>query len=283
VSATDSGSKSSLAQTPLNAPTVFNFWYPDYKYPGPLASAGMTTPEFQLTSDTTVAQQMNFLAGGLLNNAIAGTASPTYWTSPFPTQITAPTGGTPFSSTLSPQLQMIARLIEAGRRSVASGGFGMKRQIFFCQVGGYDLHGNQTPGPDQATVGAHANLLAELSQCMLAFQRAMQQLGVANNVTAFTASDFGRTLPCNGKGSDHGWGSHHLIFGGAVRGGRTYGRFPVLAVNGPDDTSTGRFIPTAAIDQYFATLAAWFGVDSGNLPLVFPNLSRFPAANLGFV
>ena len=121
----------------------------------------------------------------------------------------------------------------------------MKRQIFFCQVGGYDTHTNQTQGAGLTTVGSHANLLAELSQGMFAFQRAMEQLGLSNNVTAFTSSDFGRTFPCNGGGTDHGWGSHHLILGGAVNGQRTYGKFPTLAVNGPDDTNTGRWIPTA--------------------------------------
>jgi uncharacterized protein (DUF1501 family) len=221
--------------------------------------------------------------GGLLNAAITPTAAAGYWTTPFPTTVTSPTGGTPFNSNLASQLRMVARLIEAGNRSAVSGGFGMRRQIFFCQVGGYDLHSGQTPGPGQTTLGSHANLLAELSQGLYAFQRAMEQLGLSNNVTTFTASDFGRTFPCNGQGSDHGWGSHHLILGGAVNGRRTYGRFPTLAVNGPDDTSTGRWIPTTAIDQYFATLASWFGVDSGNLNTVFPNLNRFATSNLGFV
>lgn len=221
--------------------------------------------------------------GGMLNAAIASTAATDYWTVPFPTTVTSPTGGTQFNSQLSSQLRMIARMIEAGSRAAANGGFGMKRQIFFCEVGGYDLHSGQTPGPGQTTIGAHANLLAELSQGLFAFQRAMEQLGLSSNVTTFTASDFGRTLPCNGNGSDHGWGSHHLILGGAVNGQRTYGRFPTLAINGPDDTNTGRWIPSTSIDQYFATLATWFGVDSGNLPNVFPNLGRFSAPNLGFV
>jgi uncharacterized protein (DUF1501 family) len=221
--------------------------------------------------------------GGLLNTAIAGTAASNYWTVPFPSTVTSPTGGTPFNSYLSSQMRMIARLIEAGARASANGGFEMKRQIFFCQVGGYDLHAGQTPGPGQTTVGSHANLLAELSQSMFAFQRAMEQLGLSNNVTTFTSSDFGRTLPCNADGSDHGWGGHHMVMGGAVNGRRTYGRFPTLAVNGPDDTSTGRWIPTTAVDQYFATLASWFGVDSGNLNTVFPNLNRFSTPNLGFV
>lgn len=221
--------------------------------------------------------------GGLLNAAIAPTADPAFWTVPFSTTVTSPTGGTPFNSSLVSQMRMVARLIEAGSRGVGSGGFGMRRQIFFCQVGGYDTHSGQTPGPGQAAVGSHANLLAELSQGLHAFQRAMEQLGLSNNVTTFTASDFGRTFPCNGTGSDHGWGAHHLIVGGAVNGRRTYGRFPTLAVNGPDDTSTGRWIPTTAIDQYFATLATWFGVDAGNLATVFPNLGRFSTSNLGFV
>jgi uncharacterized protein (DUF1501 family) len=225
--------------------------------------------------------------GSLLNMAIAGTAAANFWATPFPTTVTSPTGGNAFTSSLCAQLRMIARLIEAGSRPLASGGFGMKRQIFFCQVGGYDLHTGQTNyttgSPNNVLVGPHANLLAELSQGMFAFQRAMEQLGLANKVTSFTASDFGRTFPCNGQGSDHGWGSHHFILGGAVNGGQAYGKFPTLTVNGPDDTNTGRWIPTTAIDQYFATLATWFGVDAGNLATVFPNLGRFATPNLGFV
>lgn len=225
--------------------------------------------------------------GALLNNAISGTSNASYWTTPFPTKITPPEGGAAFTSTLSPQLQMVARLIAAGNSPLANGGFGMKRQIFFCQIGGYDLHTGQTDysnnDPNNVLVGAHTNLLAELSQSMLAFQRAMEQLGLSDSVTSFTASDFGRTFPSNGEGSDHGWGSHHLILGGAVNGQRTYGQFPALAINGPNDTSTGRWIPTTAIDQYFATLATWFGVDSGNLSTVFPNIGRFATPNLGFI
>jgi uncharacterized protein (DUF1501 family) len=242
----------------------------------------LPAPNLQVQAYADVAEHA-IQTGGLLNAAITTTSDPAYWTVPFPTTVTSPTGGTAFSSSLASQLRMVARLIEAGSRSAVNGGFGMRRQIFFCQVGGYDTHSGQTPGPGQSTVGSHANLLAELSQGLHAFQRAMEQLGLSNNVTTFTASDFGRTFPCNGTGSDHGWGSHHLILGGAVNGRRTYGRFPTLTVNGPDDTSTGRWIPTTAIDQYFATLASWFGVDESNLPTVFPNLGRFSTPNLGFV
>jgi len=243
---------------------------------------GLPYQNMQAQAYAKVAQH-SIQTGALLNNAISATSAANYWTTPFPAQITSPTGGNPFNSSLSAQLRMVARLIEAGKRSQAAGGFGMKRQIFFCQVGGYDLHTGQTPGPGSATIGAHANLLAEISQCMFVFQRAMEQLGVSDKVTTFTSSDFGRTFPSNGQGSDHGWGSHHLIMGGAVNGQRTYGKFPTLALNGPDDTSTGRWIPTTACDQYFATLATWFGVDSSNLPTVFPNLGRFSTPNLGFV
>ena len=225
--------------------------------------------------------------GALLNNAISNTVAATFWSNSFPTKITPPEGGTAFTSALSPQLEMVARLIAAGSTPVANGGFGMKRQIFFVQVGGYDLHTGQTNysanSPNDVLLGAHTNLLAELSQSMYAFQRAMEQLGLSRQVTSFTASDFSRTFPSNGQGSDHGWGSHHLILGGAVNGQKTYGTFPDLAVNGPDDTGTGRWIPTTAIDQYFATIASWFGVDSSNLSTVFPNIGRFANPNLGFV
>jgi uncharacterized protein (DUF1501 family) len=224
----------------------------------------------------------------LLNTAIAGTSSASYWTTPFPVKITPPeTGATAFTSTLSPQLEMVARLIAAGNTPLASGGFGMKRQIFFVQVGGYDLHTGQTnytaSNPNGVLLGAHTNLLAELSQSMYAFQRAMEQLGLSQQVTSFTMSDFSRTFPSNGQGSDHGWGSHHLILGGSVIGQNTYGTFPVQTVNGPNDTGTGRWIPTTATDQYFATLATWFGVDPDNLTTIFPNVGRFATSNLGFM
>ncbi|HTY88867.1 MAG TPA: DUF1501 domain-containing protein [Candidatus Acidoferrum sp.] len=246
---------------------------------------GLNYPNLQEQAYAGVAQH-SIQTGSLLNNAITNTAG-SYWSNPFPTTVTNLLSSTRFGSTLAPQLQMVARLIEAGSRATANGGFGMKRQIFFCQVGGYDLHTGQTNysvnNPNNVIVGAHSNLLTELSQSLYAFQRAMEQLGLAQQVTAFTASDFSRTFPSNGQGSDHGWGSHHLIVGGAVKGGKTYGTFPTLAVNGPDDTGTGRWIPTTAIDQYFATLATWFGVDNSNLATIFPNLGRFGTSNVGFI
>jgi uncharacterized protein (DUF1501 family) len=262
---------------------------------------GLPYPNLQAQAYADVANH-SINSGTLLNAAIQATADPVttpakqFWTTPFPGsgtfQVVTPTSGTKFNSSLGPQLKMIARLIEAGSRPVAGGGFGMKRQIFFCQVGGYDLHSGQTDVPAGGSVlnGAHANLFAELSQCMNAFQSAMEQIGqlhgdptFAQRVTAFTCSDFGRTFPSNGQGSDHGWGSHHLIMGGAVHGQQTYGTFPTLAVNGPDDTSTGRWIPTTACDQYFASLATWFGLNGSDLTTVFPNIGRFATPNLGFI
>ena len=211
------------------------------------------------------------VTGDILNTAIQNTSLPTFWNTPFPT------------SSLGNQLRMVARLIEARGPSELN----MKRQIFFVSVGGYDTHTAQVAnnGATEADriLGSHTNLLNEVSEALFAFQRATEQLGVGNNVTAFTASDFGRTFPTNGQGSDHGWGSHHILMGGAVRGQRTYGAFPVHTINGPDDTSTGRWIPKVAVDQYAATLAKWFGVGAGDMATIFPNIGRFPTSDLGFM
>ncbi len=212
------------------------------------------------------------------------------WLNRFNSSIAAPNGGVEFTSGLMNQMKMVARLIELGSKSVNEGGLGMRRQIFFIQVGGYDTHGAQTSNagqtsmdPAKVILGSHANLLAELSKTLNALHLAMTDIGKVNEVTAFTVSDFSRTFVCNGLGSDHGWGGHHLVMGGAVKGGATYGKFPTLAINGPDDTGTGRWIPTTSVDQYGATLASWFGVDSANLETVFPNLGRFASPNLGFL
>jgi uncharacterized protein (DUF1501 family) len=172
------------------------------------------------------------------------------------------------ATTLGKQLNMVAKLI-AARNSLS-----MRRQIFFCSVQGYDTHGDQ--------LAAQADLLTELSQGLNAFYASTVELGVAQDVTSFTASDFGRTFPTNGDGSDHGWGSHQFVLGGAVRGGRLFGTFPTLEVNGPDDTGRGRWIPTTSVDEFSATLASWFGVSMSDMPSVLPNIGRFANPNLGF-
>ncbi|MGH8017779.1 MAG: DUF1501 domain-containing protein [Opitutaceae bacterium] len=128
-----------------------------------------------------------------------------------------------------------------------------------------------------------SELLAELSSALFAFNRATVEFGIEDQATLFTASDFGRTFSTNGKGSDHGWGNHHLIMGGAVQGGRMFGKFPELIIDGPDDTGQGRWIPTTSVDQYSATLARWFGVADSQLRELFPNIGNFAATDLGFL
>ncbi|HEX8294015.1 MAG TPA: DUF1501 domain-containing protein, partial [Pyrinomonadaceae bacterium] len=184
------------------------------------------------------------------------------------------------NTTLGWQLEQVARLV-ALRDTL-----GVKRQIFFCQLGGFDTHSNQRAGNGQDA------LLLQLSQALRGFWETLGDLGVQNNVTAFTLSDFGRTfLPAGSGGvvgSDHGWGSHHLVLGGAVRGGDFYGAYPSLALGGPDDadggtTPRGRWIPTTSVEQYAATLASWYGLPASDFPAVFPLLDRFPSPNLGFM
>ncbi|HJX26905.1 MAG TPA: DUF1501 domain-containing protein, partial [Thermoanaerobaculia bacterium] len=189
---------------------------------------------------------------------------------------TAPPLATPFPDTdLARQLKMVARLISIREA------LGLRRQVYFCAAGGYDLHGGQVG--DTSEVGAHAELLTELDGALASFYAATVELGVASSVTSFTASDFGRTYISNGEGSDHGWGAHHMVVGGAVNGNRLYGPVPVLAVDGPDDSGDGRWIPTISVDEYSATLARWFGVPSSELSTVLPNLGRFDNPDLGFM
>jgi len=226
----------------------------------------MTHPNLQRQAYAAVLENA-VATGEMLNTNIAATAADTFWNVPFPT------------SGLGNQMKMIARLVQAKTA------FNMNRQIFFCSVGGYDTHTAQvqfTPTFD-TTLGTHANLLNDVNDCVFAFQRAMEQLGEGDNVTTFTASDFSRTFPTNSQGSDHGWGSHHMVVGGAVAGGQTYGKLPTFAINGPDDTSTGRWIPTLSVDQFAGTLARWFGVGNTDLATIFPNLSRFEDQDLGFM
>lgn len=178
---------------------------------------------------------------------------------------------TPFPGTsIGNQLLQVAKIIKL------RGSTGINRQVFFCSLGGFDTHGAQS--------WEHWNLLRQVSEAMAAFYNATSEMGVADRVTSFTLSDFGRTLQPSGVGTDHGWGNHHWIMGGAVQGGQVYGIFPTLALGGPDDSGTrGAMIPTTSIDQYGATLASWFGVPANQLPSVFPNIGNFATANLGFL
>ncbi|WP_326539751.1 DUF1501 domain-containing protein [Pseudorhodoferax sp.] len=188
---------------------------------------------------------------------------------------------TPFpeGNSLAAELRIVARLI------AARGTLGSKRQVFMVSLGGFDHH--------DRLVEEQPGLLRKVSEAITAFHQATVELGVASQVTTFTASDFGRALASNGNGTDHGWGGHHLIVGGAVRGKAFYGTPPPLSVgetDAPEDQGhigQGRLIPTTSVDQYAATLARWFGVTDAETSGLLPNLSRFGSAaypvDLGFM
>ena len=203
-------------------------------------------------------------------------------------QITAALSGVTLATTfpagsLGDQLKMVARLI--GARS----SLGAKRQVFMVSIGGFDLHDN--------LIAQHPALLGSVSNALAAFYNATVELGVASKVTAFTASDFGRTLQSNGDGSDHGWGSHHFVVGGAVKGKAFYGTAPAVSIgstSAPEDqghVGQGRLLPTTSVDQYAGTLAKWFGVADTEMNGILPNLRHFGAAagradypsNMGFM
>ncbi len=170
---------------------------------------------------------------------------------------------------LASQLRTVARII-AGQSLT-----GARRQVFMVSMGGFDNH----DGLNGALVG----LMTTLANGFTWFDQAMTQLGLADKVTLFTASDFGRTLTSNGDGSDHGWGSHHFVVGGAVRGKDVYGRFPAIGVGTNDEVGQGRLLPNISVDQYAATLGKWFGLSDGQLLDILPNLGNFPARSVGFM
>jgi len=177
----------------------------------------------------------------------------------------------PANNSLAAQLKQIAQIIQV--RSA----LGVQRQIFFASLGNFDTHANQ--------LTLQNALLAQISPALAAFYNATIELSVSSEVTTFTMSDFSRTFqPNSNLGSDHAWGSHHIVIGGAVNGGQIYGTYPTLALAGPDDSgSNGRWVPSTASSQYAATLAQWFGVPAADLPTVLPSIGNFATNNLGFV
>ena len=183
-----------------------------------------------------------------------------------------PVIATPFpaGSALADQLKLVARMIST------SSEVGAKRQVFFVSLGGFDNH--------DGLASVHPGLLTSVAEALSAFYAATVELGVADRVTSFTASDFGRTLTGN-DGSDHGWGSMHFMLGGAVSGGRFYGSAPLVANNGDDDVGQGRLLPSTSVDQYAATLGKWFGISDSQLLTVLPNLVNWDVGQrtLGFV
>lgn len=244
---------------------------------GPVALNGVAKPLFGSTACSTALQGLvtatsanvfeneyarisarSLSAGGALTTALAG--GPTIST-PFPA---------PGTNNLADQLKLVARMIST------ADAVGAKRQVFFVSMGGFDTH--------DGLATLHPGLLTSVAQALGAFYAATQELGVANQVTTFTASDFGRTLTAN-DGSDHGWGSMHFMLGGAVNGGRYYGVPPVVANGGPDDVGQGRLLPSTSVDQYAATMGKWLGISDSDLLTVLPNLANWDASqrNLGFV
>lgn len=191
---------------------------------------------------------------------------------PNPTQYTNPNTGTLASNALAVQLQTVARIIAA--RSA----LGAQRQVFFVSMGGFDTHDFQRAN--------QADLLAKISHAIAYFDTTMGNLqgtDLRNQVTLFTASDFGRTFTSNGDGTDHGWGSHHFIVGGAVKGKNIYGDFPVTGLKHALDVGSGSLLPQFSVDQYGATLASWFGLSTTQINDVFPNITNFTNRNLGFM
>jgi uncharacterized protein (DUF1501 family) len=198
------------------------------------------------------------LISALSTGAAASIPAPTNW-------VPAGASGAGTSNPVANSLRMVARMI-AARETL-----GLRRQVFFVPIGGFDTHDGQLP--------AHATLLGRMSHAMKYFQDQMAALGLADKVTTFTASDFGRTLSSNGDGTDHGWGGHHFVVGGAVNGGRIYGTFPEIGLGTATDVGRGSLLPTTGVDQYAGMLARWFGVPNGALADLFPNLPNFVTGN----
>lgn len=170
---------------------------------------------------------------------------------------------------LASQLRMVARLIALRDQ------LGVSRQVFFVSQGGWDTHDDQ---PDRLK-----SLIRELSQSLAAFQAALGEIGAEDEVVTFSHSEFGRTLSSNGKGSDHGWGTHALALGGPVLGGEVYGQLPDFTLGGPDELGGGRVLPSTSVEQYAATLARWYGLSPAQSTAVFPNLANFAVHDLGFL
>ncbi|WP_188151315.1 DUF1501 domain-containing protein [Teredinibacter waterburyi] len=185
------------------------------------------------------------------------------------------TASTSLSTNFPSDNRMASSLKMAAQMIAARNELSVSRQTFFIGVGDFDTHGDQNR--------RHDILMSQLNDALKSFYDATVELGVADKVTTFTASDFGRTLSSNGDGTDHGWGSHQIVMGDAVAGGDIYGTMPDLTLNSDDDMGEGRIIPTTSMDQYSATLAKWYGVPGSSFADIFPNLSNFDSTDLGFI
>ena len=227
-------------------------------------------------------------AHGLISGALPswgsapwGTAGQNPWSDPLLKYTSV--GGQSKTNGLAMQLQMVARLIDANRR----GALGIQKQVFMVSLGGFDTHASQNQ--------EHADRMLQLNHALAYFDSVLGTMpggDMRSQVTTFTASDFGRSFTSNGDGTDHGWGSHHLIMGGAVQGGEVYGSFPQYSTadahgvfSSPDQIQNGVMLPTTSVDQYAYTLGKWMGVSNTDLASILPNLHNFnsSAHNLGFM
>ena len=235
------------------------------------------------TSEFVNASLYNLDATGSPIRDAASNVSEKFAISPTPPVSFINASGVAQSNRLASQLRSVANMI-AARNTL-----GVKRQIFFVSLGGFDNHGDQFKNSNTPVTpilsGMHADLLLQLDQAMTWFYNWSVAQGISSNVTSFTMSDFGRTQTSNGAGSDHGWGTHCLALGGAVNGGTFYGgtaagsEFPTVALLGPNDVGQGRLLPVTSVDEYGATFARWMGASTGELVTVFPNLGRFARTN----
>ncbi len=250
-----------LNVTPAGPIPIYGLKQPPFGLPSaanPLNSI-LTTDETNLfAKEYEVVIQRSMQAQAMLATAMApagmgGVADPPQYLDPTTNMLA--------NNPLAASLQTVARII-AGRASL-----GVTRQIFYVQLGSFDTHDGQAQ--------QHARLLTQLGAAFQYFDGLMVSMGLSNNVTAFTISDFGRTLTCNSDGTDHGWGSHHFVVGGAVQGQDMYGQYPVVGVDQQNDLGAGRLIPTTSVEQYAGTLASWFGLSDSQIRTVFPNFGNF--------
>jgi len=216
------------------------------------SEANLFAKEYEVVVNRSTAAQAA-LATSMLPAGVGGVPNPPQYLNPATNKLV----NNPFATSM----QTVARII--GGRS----GLGVTRQIFYVVLGGFDTHDNQAP--------QIANLLTQLGAGLEYFDATMVATGMSNQVTTFTASDFGRTLTANSDGTDHGWGSHHIVTGGAVAGQNMYGQYPVIGSNQANDTGAGRLIPTTSVEQYAGTLARWFGLSDSQVKTVFPNFTNF--------
>jgi uncharacterized protein (DUF1501 family) len=217
--------------------------------------------EYEVIINRSTAAQAT-LSTSMLPSGVGGVPNPPQYLDPITNKLT--------NNSFATSLQTVARII--GGRS----GLGVTRQIFYVVLGGFDTHDNQAP--------QIARLLTQLGSGLEYFDATMTSMGTNDQVTTFTASDFGRTLTANSDGTDHGWGSHHIVTGGAVVGQDMYGQYPVIGTNQANDMGAGRLIPTTSVEQYAGTLARWFGLSDSQVKTVFPNFANFGSnPYLGFM